>query len=186
MHKDQVPVAIVGAGPYGLSLAANLSAAKIGFRIFGTPMAFWSAIATAGQSAISSPSVSARTSMCQSPAMAFPNGARHAALNLSNPVRSSNSSITASGSSNVRHKPGTAGCRGDPSGGFRLSPDARERREISRASGRPGDGPQWIRLSAPALRSSARGPVHPHGQCQLASMASRVNRLPSSAAGNQR
>jgi hypothetical protein len=39
----------VGAGPYGLSLAANLSAANIGFRIFGTPMAFWSAIATAGQ-----------------------------------------------------------------------------------------------------------------------------------------
>ena len=49
MHKDIVPVAIVGAGPYGLSLAANLSAANIGFRIFGTPMAFWSAIATAGQ-----------------------------------------------------------------------------------------------------------------------------------------
>ena len=49
MHKDRVPVAIVGAGPYGLSLAANLSAANIGFRIFGTPMAFWSAIATAGQ-----------------------------------------------------------------------------------------------------------------------------------------
>ena len=44
-----VPVAIVGAGPYGLSLAANLSAAHTGFRIFGTPMAFWSAIATAGQ-----------------------------------------------------------------------------------------------------------------------------------------
>ena len=49
MQKDIVPVAIVGAGPYGLSLAANLSAANIGFRIFGTPMAFWSAIATAGQ-----------------------------------------------------------------------------------------------------------------------------------------
>ncbi len=49
MHKEIVPVAIVGAGPYGLSLAANLSAANIGFRILGTPMAFWSAIATAGQ-----------------------------------------------------------------------------------------------------------------------------------------
>jgi hypothetical protein len=49
MQKDMVPVAIVGAGPYGLSLAANLSAANIGFRIFGTPMAFWSAIATAAQ-----------------------------------------------------------------------------------------------------------------------------------------
>lgn len=48
MHQDLVPVAIVGAGPYGLSLAANLSAARVGFRIFGTPMAFWSAIARAG------------------------------------------------------------------------------------------------------------------------------------------
>jgi FAD-dependent urate hydroxylase len=49
MHMDIVPVAIVGAGPYGLSLAANLSASNIGFRIFGTPMAFWSTIAKAGQ-----------------------------------------------------------------------------------------------------------------------------------------
>jgi hypothetical protein len=49
MHKEIVPVAIVGAGPYGLSLAANLSAAHIAFRIFGTPMAFWSTIAKAGQ-----------------------------------------------------------------------------------------------------------------------------------------
>jgi hypothetical protein len=49
MHKEIVPVAIVGAGPYGLSLATHLSAANIGFRIFGTPMSFWSSIATAGQ-----------------------------------------------------------------------------------------------------------------------------------------
>ena len=48
MPKDVLPVAVVGAGPYGLSLAANLSAANISFRIFGQPMAFWSAIATAG------------------------------------------------------------------------------------------------------------------------------------------
>ncbi|MEI9886228.1 MAG: NAD(P)-binding domain-containing protein [Rhizomicrobium sp.] len=34
-------VAIVGAGPYGLSLAAHLRHAGIGFRIFGTPMATW-------------------------------------------------------------------------------------------------------------------------------------------------
>lgn len=32
---------IVGAGPYGLSLAAHLNAAKAEFRIFGEPMSFW-------------------------------------------------------------------------------------------------------------------------------------------------
>jgi thioredoxin reductase len=38
---DRVEVAIVGAGPYGLSIAAHLKAAGVGFRIFGTPMATW-------------------------------------------------------------------------------------------------------------------------------------------------
>ena len=46
---ETVPVAIVGAGPYGLSLAAHLSAAGVGYRIFGTPMAFWAAIANGGR-----------------------------------------------------------------------------------------------------------------------------------------
>ncbi len=36
-----VEVAIVGAGPYGLSLAAHLKAAGIPFRIFGKPMDTW-------------------------------------------------------------------------------------------------------------------------------------------------
>jgi cation diffusion facilitator CzcD-associated flavoprotein CzcO len=36
-----IDVAIVGAGPYGLSLAAHLKAAGIDFRIFGKPMATW-------------------------------------------------------------------------------------------------------------------------------------------------
>jgi len=49
MAKDIVPVAIVGSGPYGLSLAAHLAAANIRFRIFGTPMAFWADIARAGE-----------------------------------------------------------------------------------------------------------------------------------------
>lgn len=49
MAKDMVPVAIVGAGPYGLSLAAHLAVAGTDFRIFGTPMAFWSAIARGGK-----------------------------------------------------------------------------------------------------------------------------------------
>ena len=34
-------VAIVGAGPYGLSLAAHLRAAGLSFRIFGSPMQSW-------------------------------------------------------------------------------------------------------------------------------------------------
>lgn len=40
-------IAIIGAGPYGLSLAAHLAALKIDHRIFGEPMQFWSAIADA-------------------------------------------------------------------------------------------------------------------------------------------
>ena len=43
-----VAVAIVGAGPYGLSLAAHLAARNIEHRIFGDPMLFWSKIAEAG------------------------------------------------------------------------------------------------------------------------------------------
>ena len=42
-------VAVIGAGPYGLSLAAHLAARKIEHRIFGHPMAFWSQIARAGR-----------------------------------------------------------------------------------------------------------------------------------------
>jgi len=34
-------VAIVGAGPYGLSIAAHLRAARVDFRIFGRAMGFW-------------------------------------------------------------------------------------------------------------------------------------------------
>ena len=34
-------VAIIGAGPYGLSIAAHLKARGVGFRIFGNPMDFW-------------------------------------------------------------------------------------------------------------------------------------------------
>jgi FAD-dependent urate hydroxylase len=37
-------VVIVGAGPYGLSLAANPAAQKVEHRIFGNPMLFWSRI----------------------------------------------------------------------------------------------------------------------------------------------
>jgi thioredoxin reductase len=40
--------AIVGAGPYGLSLASHLAARNVDHRIFGHPMLFWSQIAEAG------------------------------------------------------------------------------------------------------------------------------------------
>lgn len=38
---DSTDVAIVGAGPYGLSLAAHLSAAGVPYRQFGVPMKLW-------------------------------------------------------------------------------------------------------------------------------------------------
>ncbi len=37
-----VDIAIIGAGPYGLSLAAHLARTRRSFRIFGEPMKFWS------------------------------------------------------------------------------------------------------------------------------------------------
>jgi len=41
--KTDCDVAIVGAGPYGLSLAAHLASHGVPFRIFGEPMQFWRA-----------------------------------------------------------------------------------------------------------------------------------------------
>jgi len=40
--SEMVDVVIVGAGPYGLSIAAHLRKTKVNFRIFGTPMQTWS------------------------------------------------------------------------------------------------------------------------------------------------
>jgi FAD-dependent urate hydroxylase len=40
---DAVDAAIVGAGPYGLSLAAHLRAAGVKYRLFGLPMELWRA-----------------------------------------------------------------------------------------------------------------------------------------------
>jgi hypothetical protein len=40
---DNPAVAIIGAGPYGLSIAAHLRADGVDFRIFGTPMHRWQA-----------------------------------------------------------------------------------------------------------------------------------------------
>jgi cation diffusion facilitator CzcD-associated flavoprotein CzcO len=39
--SDTVDVAIIGAGPYGLSLAAHLRAADVDYRHFGVPMRLW-------------------------------------------------------------------------------------------------------------------------------------------------
>ncbi len=39
---DTVELVIIGAGPYGLSIAAHLGARGIPFRIFGDPMSAWS------------------------------------------------------------------------------------------------------------------------------------------------
>lgn len=48
MTSNATAVAIIGAGPYGLSLAAHLAARNVPHRIFGYPMRFWSGIAEAG------------------------------------------------------------------------------------------------------------------------------------------
>jgi thioredoxin reductase len=41
--SDETDVAIVGAGPYGLSIAAHLRAAGVDYRHFGMPMRLWQA-----------------------------------------------------------------------------------------------------------------------------------------------
>ncbi|MFN2534961.1 MAG: NAD(P)-binding domain-containing protein [Pseudonocardiaceae bacterium] len=46
--EDPVDVAIVGAGPYGLSLGAHLGAAGVSFRQFGLPMQLWREAMPAG------------------------------------------------------------------------------------------------------------------------------------------
>lgn len=40
-HQNVVDVAIIGAGPYGLSIAAHLRALGVSYRIFGSPMGTW-------------------------------------------------------------------------------------------------------------------------------------------------
>jgi cation diffusion facilitator CzcD-associated flavoprotein CzcO len=39
--RDDCEVAVIGAGPYGLSLGAHLNSAGIETRVFGRPMSFW-------------------------------------------------------------------------------------------------------------------------------------------------
>src|ERR1700733_12459047 len=38
---SETDVAVIGAGPYGLSIAAHLGAADVVHQIFGFPMSFW-------------------------------------------------------------------------------------------------------------------------------------------------
>ena len=42
LEPGMTEIAIIGAGPYGLSIAAHLAARGISFRIFGMPMTGWS------------------------------------------------------------------------------------------------------------------------------------------------
>lgn len=41
VRHDDCEVAIVGAGPYGLAVAAHLRAADVAIRVFGRPLSFW-------------------------------------------------------------------------------------------------------------------------------------------------
>lgn len=48
MSSSPLDIAIIGAGPYGLSLAAHLAPSRRSVRIFGEPMSFWSKHMPAG------------------------------------------------------------------------------------------------------------------------------------------
>jgi len=50
MSRTMTDVAIIGAGPYGLSIAAHLQSLGIAFRIFGAPMHSWRYRMPAGMS----------------------------------------------------------------------------------------------------------------------------------------
>jgi cation diffusion facilitator CzcD-associated flavoprotein CzcO len=39
--RDDCEVAVIGAGPYGLAVAAHLKSANVATRVYGTPMSFW-------------------------------------------------------------------------------------------------------------------------------------------------
>jgi len=39
--RDDTEAAVIGAGPYGLSVAAHFNAAKVSTRVLGRPMSFW-------------------------------------------------------------------------------------------------------------------------------------------------
>jgi hypothetical protein len=41
VHSSQCEVAVIGAGPYGLSAGAHLKAKSISARVFGEPREFW-------------------------------------------------------------------------------------------------------------------------------------------------
>src|SRR5438046_6752080 len=40
-HMSEYPTVVIGAGPYGLSVAAHLNGARVPTLIFGKPMEFW-------------------------------------------------------------------------------------------------------------------------------------------------
>ncbi|MDH6137131.1 cation diffusion facilitator CzcD-associated flavoprotein CzcO [Kitasatospora sp. MAA4] len=56
-HPD-IPVTVVGAGPYGLAIAAHLRARKVPLRVFGEPMDSWSTRMPAGMFLKSTPRAS--------------------------------------------------------------------------------------------------------------------------------
>lgn len=41
VSDSELPIAIIGAGPYGMSIAAHLRARRVPFKIFGEPMQSW-------------------------------------------------------------------------------------------------------------------------------------------------
>jgi glycerol-3-phosphate dehydrogenase len=97
-----VNIAIIGAGPYGLSLAAHLRHRGVEFRAFGQPMQFWFDIAGAGRERyLKSFGFATKSTLLEttSPLLAI---AKYAASNPSSLVRFSTLQSTESGSKSRR------------------------------------------------------------------------------------
>jgi thioredoxin reductase len=69
-----VPVAVIGAGPYGLSTAAHLQAASVDARVFGDPMSAWRDHMPVGMYLKSTPRASSLSSPCPDSTLSYFNG----------------------------------------------------------------------------------------------------------------
>ena len=97
IFRDVCEVAVVGAGPYGLSVAAHLKARGLETRTFGDPLSFWRDNMPKGM-LLRSPWPATHIA---DPANRYSLDAYAAARGLGRPTRcrAKSSSVTASGSS---------------------------------------------------------------------------------------
>ena len=97
--SDVVDVAIIGAGPYGLSLAAHLQAAGVSYRHFGSPMWLWRQAMPQGMYLKSQGFASTSPTPGHAPLEAFCKATDHPYRIMGCRYRWTISSTTASGSS---------------------------------------------------------------------------------------